>query len=128
MVFSLVISVGIYAFSPKVLPLFLKEISPDALGGGVTYLRYMAVFYTGVSLPSMLQALFRGIGRLRVTLISTLLQIAVRVIMTSALIHRLGISAVCWGTLTGWFCMILYCGFHAIRFFKLQEQGEAEAR
>lgn len=125
-VFSLIISAGIYIFSPRLVALFLKEISGDALGGGVIYLRYMAIFYGAVSLPSMLQALFRGIGRLRITVISTLLQIAVRVIMTSALIHKLGISAVCWGTLTGWFCMILYCGFHAARFFKSQEQGKRD--
>lgn len=117
MCFNLVISCSIFFLSPKVIPLFLTEISSDAMYGGVTYLRYMAFFYIAVSFTQMLQALFRGLGKLRITIVNTVLQISLRVSFTYLLIEHLGIAAVCWGTLTGWLGMVAYGGFHTIRYF-----------
>ncbi|MCI8423026.1 MAG: hypothetical protein HFF50_05785 [Lawsonibacter sp.] len=95
----------------------MTEISTDTLHGGVTYLRYMSLFYIAVSFTQMLQALFRGLGKLWVTIINTILQISLRVGFIYLFIGRLGIAAVCWGTLIGWLGMVIYGGFHAIRYF-----------
>ena len=118
MIFNLIISSCIFIFSSKVIPLFLGNISDGAMYGGTTYLRHMAVFYIAVSFTQMLQALFRGLGKLRVTIVNTILQISLRVGITYLLIGRMGVSAVCWGTLLGWLGMVVYGGYHAIRYFR----------
>lgn len=118
MLFNLIISSCIFVFSPTVIPLFLSDISAGAMYGGVTYLRHMAIFYIAVSFTQMLQALFRGLGKLRVTIINTVLQISLRVGFTYLLIGRMGVSAVCWGTLLGWLGMVMYGGYHTICYFR----------
>lgn len=118
MLFNLIISSCIFVFSPTVIPLFLSDISAGAMYGGVTYLRHMAIFYIAVSFTQMLQALFRGLGKLRVTIINTVLQISLRVGFTYLLIGRMGVSAVCWGTLLGWLGMVVYGGYHTICYFR----------
>lgn len=118
MLFNLIISSCIFVFSPTVIPLFLSDISAGAMYGGVTYLRHMAIFYIAVSFTQMLQALFRGLGKLRVTIINTVLQISLRVGFTYLLIGCMGVSAVCWGTLLGWLGMVVYGGYHTICYFR----------
>ena len=54
------------------------------------------------------QGYFRGIGRLKFTLIGTLIQIPVRVILTYGLISRLELKSVAVGTVLGWACMIVF--------------------
>lgn len=118
MSFNAVISTCIFCLAPSVIPLFASNPSLDARMGGIIYLRHMAVFYIAVSFTQMLQALFRGLGWLRVTILNTVLQITLRVVLTYLLIGSMGIAAVCWGTLAGWVAMIFYGGCHMLRFFR----------
>lgn len=119
--FNVIISCSIFFLSPRIIPLFLPESGAETLWGGIIYLRYMAFFYISVSVTQMLQALMRGIGRLRVTILNSMLQISLRVACSYLLIGRLGIRAVCWGTFIGWLGMIVYGGWHAARYFR--EEG-----
>ena len=88
---------------------------------GVTYLRYVVVFYLLASCTQMLQALFRSLGRLKVTIENSVLQISLRVLTSYLLIGVLGIRAVCLGTFVGWVAMALYSGRLAVRYFRSVE-------
>lgn len=126
--FNLIISTGIFCLAPAVIPLFTSDPSAAALQSGTVYLRHMAVFYLAVSVTQMLQALFRGLGWLRITIINTILQITLRVALTRLLIGPLGVSAVCWGTLVGWLSMIVYGGYWTLRFFRQTHTAPGAAR
>ena len=68
----------------------------------------MAVFCRETAFNQTMQGLFRGLGHLNVTLLGSLIQIGIRVLITYLMIHTLGINAVAIGTGIGWLCMIVY--------------------
>ena len=115
--YNVTISLAVWLLSPALLRLFRLD-SPAAEAAGVTYLRYVVVFYLLASVTQMLQALFRGLGRLNVTIQNSVLQISLRVAVTYLLVGTLGVRAVCLGTFVGWTAMVLYSGRLAARYFR----------
>ena len=88
--------------------IFLKPWEQNAIALGLSYIRPMACFYFMAGMTHTFQGYFRGIGRLKFTLIGTLIQIPVRVILTYGLISRLELKSVAVGTVLGWACMIVF--------------------
>lgn len=115
---TVITGILIYLFAPRIIPLFLTNISEDAKCGGVTYLRHMAFFYQLIILTQMFQALFRGVGKLKTTFINTLLQIFFRVVVSWTFIGRMGVAAVAWACAAGWAAMIIYGSAEVILFFR----------
>lgn len=74
---------------------------------GEEYLVLMAFFYLLPAVTNGIQGFFRGIGKMQVTLMATLLQISVRVVMVFILIPRLGLPGMAYASLAGWFCMLI---------------------
>ena len=105
--YDFIVCVVLFALAPKLVPMFISDISPTALETGVTYLRIMAFLYFFAGINQMYQGYFRGIGKPRVTIISTTVSISTRIISTYLLISQLGIVAVCLGTLLGWVVMTI---------------------
>ena len=118
--YNVLVSAAIWLLAPLLLRLFRLD-SPVAESTGVTYLRYVVVFYLLASCTQMLQALFRSLGRLKVTIENSVLQISLRVLTSYLLIGVLGIRAVCLGTFVGWVAMALYSGRLAVRYFRSVE-------
>ena len=108
----------IYVFAPRIIPLFLTNISDDARNAGVTYLRYMAFFYQTIIITQMLQALFRGVGELKITFINTVLQIFFRVAGSWLLVGRLGVAGIAWATQAGWTAMAIYGCWEVHQYYK----------
>lgn len=105
--YDFLICVVLFSLAPKLVPMFISDISPTALETGVTYLRVMAFLYFFAGINQMYQGYFRGIGKPKVTIISTTVSISARVGATYLLIGKLGIIAVCLGTLFGWIVMTI---------------------
>ncbi|MGI5825052.1 MAG: MATE family efflux transporter [Bacillota bacterium] len=104
--YDFLICVVLFTLAPKLVPLFISDISATALATGVTYLRVMAFLYFFAGINQMYQGYFRGIGKPKVTIISTVLSMTTRVGSTYLLVGKMGIIAVCLGSLLGWFAMI----------------------
>ena len=68
----------------------------------------MALFYICTGVCNSFQGLFRGLGKLQVTLYATLVQIPVRVAITWLLVPSLGVTGAAAGVACGWLCMIAY--------------------
>ena len=68
----------------------------------------MALFYICTGVCNSFQGLFRGLGKLQVTLYATLVQIPVRVAITWLLVPPLGVTGAAAGVACGWLCMIAY--------------------
>lgn len=88
--------------------IFLKPSEQNAIALGLSYLRPMACFYFMAGMTHTFQGYFRGIGKLKFTLIGTLIQIPIRIALTYGFIGRIGLSAAAIGTTLGWLCMILF--------------------
>lgn len=107
-IYTVAAAVLIYGGSRNLLLIFLKPEDSVAIQYGLLYILPMACFYFLTGITNTLQGYFRGIGNLKITLIATIIQIPIRVILTYALLERFGIQAVVIGTVAGWICMILY--------------------
>ena len=107
-IYTIAISVLVLAGKNQLLGIFLKPEETEALRFGILYIIPMACFYFLSGITNSFQGYFRGIGNLRVTLIATIIQIPIRVILTYSLLGRFGIQAVVIGTTLGWCCMTVY--------------------
>lgn len=74
---------------------------------GVQYLGYMAVFYVFPAFTNALQGYFRGMGNMLITLVSTLIQISVRVLFVFFFVPSMGILGAAFASVIGWCCMLL---------------------
>lgn len=107
-VYTIIISILVLAGKNQLLLIFLKPEETEAIRIGILYIVPMACFYFISGITNSFQGYFRGIGNLRVTLIATIIQIPIRVVLTYSLLGRFGIQAVVIGTTLGWICMTGY--------------------
>jgi putative MATE family efflux protein len=108
LVFSFGIAVILYAFAREIMNLFTTD--PGVIQEGVSYLHLIAFMYFLPALTNVIQGYFRGIGDLRVTLISSIINMSVRCISCYILLFRLGFSftVIPWSYCAGWIGMMLY--------------------
>lgn len=91
---------------------------PSIIQAGTAYLRWMAFLYPLTAICNSFQGLFRGLGRMRITLGATLVQIPIRALLASLLAGSFGLVAIPMATGTGWLCMILFSLFFYHRYRK----------
>ena len=94
-------------FARPLMSLFVKD--EEVIGHGVVYLHLIAVMYILPAVTNALQGFFRGIGDLKVTLMSSFTNMAVRVIAAAPMIllWNFGIEALPYSYLAGWIAMLL---------------------
>ena len=94
-------------FARPLMSLFLKD--EEVIGHGVVYLHLIAVMYILPAVTNALQGFFRGIGDLKVTLMSSFTNMTVRVIAAApmVLLWNFGIEALPYSYLAGWIAMLL---------------------
>lgn len=107
-VYWLIIVGLVYFGANNLMTLFVKDGSSKIVELGVIYLQMMAFFYLLPSWTNGIQGYFRGMSDLKVTLISTFLQIAGRVVFSYLLAPRLGIVGIALSCLAGWIIMLAY--------------------
>ena len=94
-------------FARPLMSLFVKD--EEVIGHGVVYLHVIAVIYILPAVTNALQGFFRGIGDLKVTLMSSFTNMTVRVIAAApmVLLWNFGIEALPYSYLAGWIAMLL---------------------
>ncbi|MFR5150722.1 MAG: MATE family efflux transporter [Ruminococcus sp.] len=94
-------------FARPLMSLFVKD--EEVIGHGVVYLHLIAVMYILPAVTNALRGFFRGIGDLKVTLMSSFTNMTVRVIAAApmVLLWNFGIEALPYSYLAGWIAMLL---------------------
>ena len=94
-------------FARPLMSLFVKD--EEVIGHGVVYLHLIAEMYILPAVTNALQGFFRGIGDLKVTLMSSFTNMTVRVIAAApmVLLWNFGIEALPYSYLAGWIAMLL---------------------
>ena len=94
-------------FARPLMALFVKD--EEVIGHGVVYLHLIAVMYILPAITNALQGFFRGIGDLKVTLMSSFTNMTVRIIAAAPMIllWNFGIEALPYSYLAGWIAMLL---------------------
>ncbi|MGM9603357.1 MAG: MATE family efflux transporter [Faecousia sp.] len=109
-VFSLCASVAVYFAAEPLMCLFVdNEESVEVVTLGVSYLKIIAFLYLMPAITNIVQGIFRGLGDLKVTLVSTIANMGGRVAAAYILISILkkGFSALAWSNFWGWTVMLL---------------------
>ena len=81
----------------------------EVINEGCTYLRLISFMYILPAITNGVQGYFRGIGDLKITLISSFVNMGVRVLVAAPLILslNLGISSLPLAYLCGWIGMLI---------------------
>lgn len=106
-VYGAAVMVICQVFAGELMALFVKD--EEVIGHGVIYLHLIAVMYILPAVTNAIQGFFRGIGDLKVTLMSSFTNMAVRVIVAAPMIllWNFGIEALPYSYLAGWVAMLL---------------------
>ena len=86
---------------------FIKD--EEVIGHGVIYLHLISLMYVLPAVTNGIQGYFRGIGDLKITLISSFVNMGVRVIAAAILVFAfsLQIEALPYSYLAGWIGMLI---------------------
>ena len=95
-------------FAEPIIQLFVTD--PEVVDLGVRFLRTISLFYLMPAATNGIQGFFRGIGDLRITLISSILNMAGRVAAASVLVllWKMEIEALPYSYTFGWVLMLAY--------------------
>ena len=95
-------------FAEPIIRLFVTD--PEVVDLGVRFLRTISLFYLMPAATNGIQGFFRGIGDLRITLISSILNMAGRVAAASVLVllWKMEIEALPYSYTFGWVLMLAY--------------------
>lgn len=108
--FSLVASIAIFFAAEPLMKLFVDEESIEVVSLGVSYLKIIAFMYVMPAITNIVQGFFRGMGDLKVTLMSTIANMGARVIAAYLFISVMGkdFSFLAWSNFWGWIAMMLF--------------------
>lgn len=100
--FSLLSTAVLLIFPQQLVSLFLSGGENVVVILGGRFLVTMAPFYVSCALINVTQGYFRGLGKLWITLVSSLASIILRVIFSFILSKTMGLDGVAWGVIIGW--------------------------
>lgn len=101
-VYTAAVASFVFFMARPIMELFIDKNSTEVIHMGVSYMRVIAPLYLLSGSGNIVQGFFRGTGDLKVTLISSILNISVRVISVLFLVALAGGS---------FGCLALACGF-----------------
>lgn len=107
-IYSLVMMVLIFVFAEELMILFIGRGELQVVEAGVQYLKIMAFLYLLPGLTNVIQGYFRGLGKMKITLNATLVQIVVRAIAAYLIASYFGVKGFALACLLGWICMLGY--------------------
>lgn len=116
-VYSIATAVIVFFGAAKIMNLFVSSYEKEVILIGVRYLKLMSIFYVLSGFCNIFQGFFRGVGKLRITLIATIMQISTRVALSYIFAPYVGISSVCYAVAVGWVLMVTYEGFKCKKYF-----------
>lgn len=102
--FCLILSTIIFFTSDKLMQIFVNPNEINVINIGVEYLSIISIFYMLIGFLFMFYGFFRGIGRLKVSLILTIISLGTRVFMAYMLssIPPVGQRGIWWSVPIGW--------------------------
>lgn len=114
----MIIGTLVWVFAPKIMILFVGDSTTEVARLGIIYLRTMAFIYILPAITNGLQGYMRGLGKMKVCLASTFVQIVGRVSAAAILIPIFQVPGIAYSCLLGWLCML---AFEIPFYFKIKD-------
>ena len=100
----------------KLIGIFSKD--PAVIAAGIAYTGTMGFAYPFSYCFELAQGFFRGVGKLRLTMIASLTQILLRVPLSYVLIPRWQIHGICAAVITGWVLLTFLEGGYSLYYLR----------
>ena len=109
-IYTAVVLVIVFGFSRQIMELFVGNDSEEVVTLGISYLKLIAFMYVMPAATNIIQGFFRGLGDLKVTLISTILNMSARFLTAWIMIHIMhgGFDRLAWANFFGWIAMLAF--------------------
>lgn len=107
-IYSLIMTVIVFVFAKEIMILFMGNRASEVVEAGVQYLQLMAFLYLLPGITNIFQGYFRGLGKMKITLNATLVQIVVRVLAAYLIASHFGVKGIALACLIGWIFMLGY--------------------
>lgn len=91
-----------FFFGQFLMTVFLENATPDAMNTGITFLRIVSPFYFVVSVKLVTDGVLRGSGRMKQFMLSTFIDLILRVGLAYMLSSRLGSTGIWLSWPVGW--------------------------
>ena len=106
--YGVLIAIVCFSGAPFIMKLFVTD--PEVVHLGVRFLRTVSLFYLMPAATNGIQGFFRGIGDLKVTLVSSTFNMVFRVAAAAVfvLVWKMEIEALPYSYAVGWVVMLLY--------------------
>ena len=91
-----------YFFAPQMLGIILQDGSVDAIGVGAVFMRWVAPFYIAIAAKIVSDGVLRGAGALRYFMISTFVDLLIRVALSYVLNGYCGYMSIVYAWIIGW--------------------------
>lgn len=108
LIYWMILFVCVFWGSKSMMGLFVTDKASNMIVIGDSYLKKMAFFYMLPALTNGIQGYFRGLGKLNITLMATMVQMVCRVILSFIFAPIMGITGIAYACLGGWITMLLY--------------------
>lgn len=107
-VYGVLAGIVFYFLAEPMMKLFTQD--PEVVRIGAVYLHLIAFMYILPGITNGLQGYFRGIGDLKVTLVSSMLNMGARVAaaVPMVFVFHMGMEAIPWSYLVGWAAMLAF--------------------
>jgi len=105
---GIVLSALMYITARPCIRIFLSAGETAAIAHGVGYMQLISMVYLMCFTGNTFAGYFRGIGQIKIMLMSTLMHISCRVIFSHLLVGTMGLKAVALATGIGWSVMTVY--------------------
>ena len=116
-------------FRSQLVGLFVEDGSRTVIELGVAYYQVMAPGFLLAALGDSCQGYFRGMGRFDETLLVTVLQITIRVVLSYLLVGRFCVQAVAIAMCTGWSSLVILSGiWQALHMRRLGKEGRVSEK
>lgn len=113
-----------FLFPSQIVGLFSDN--GEVIAAGARYTGTMAYLYLFAYMGEVIQGFFRGLGRLRLTMVASLLQVVLRVVLSYFLIPVWGMYGICVAVASGWVLLVLIEGSYSVRTARALTMGKRE--
>ena len=110
---ALVLGAVCFFFPAQIISVFSPD--PAVIAAGAQYTGTLSWLYMLAFLGEVIQSFFRGLGRLKVTMIASLGQIILRVTLSALWVPRWGVQGICAAVVVGWGLLVLIEGIFCMR-------------
>ena len=109
-IYTAAVAVLVFFGARPIMQLFVSDGSEEVIGLGMSYLQLIAFMYLMPAATNTIQGFFRGLGDLKVTLISTILNMSARFLAAWLMVHVMhgGFDRLAWANFFGWVAMLAF--------------------